>query len=111
MRKIIAAVLVLCFGLGLFAVSFAGGKEEKISLDKVPAAVKATILKYAKASEIEEIEVETKDGKVIYEVEIKKDGKELELKIDADGNVLKEEYEDDDDEDDDDEGDDDEDDD
>jgi hypothetical protein len=92
-----------------------GDEEEEVSIDEVPGAVKATILKHAKGGKITEVERENEDGKVIYEAEVIIDGKEVDLKVAPNGRLLGKEVEDEDDEsdddDDDDEGDDDEDDD
>jgi len=90
---------VLVFGL---STAFAGKKTEKdVTIDQVPAAVKATILKEAGDNTIEEIEEVSQDGKVIYyEAEWKTGGKEIEIKVDPNGKLLSREIEDDDDDDD-----------
>jgi len=79
--------------------------EVEVSLDQVPAAVKATILKEAAGHKIEEIERETRGGRTVYEAEWKADGKEIEIKVAPDGTLLKKEVEDDDEDGDDDDGD------
>lgn len=68
--------------------------EKSVSLDEVPSAVKATILKEAAGKEIKEIEVTTWDGKEVYEAEWMVAGKEVEIKIAADGRLLGKEVED-----------------
>jgi len=73
--------------------------EVKLTLDQVPPAVKAAILAEAGNNPIKEIEAETKDGKTVYEAEWIADGKEIELKVAADGKILKKEVEDADDDD------------
>ncbi len=77
-----------------------GENEKEISLDQVPAAVKATILKQAGENKIKEIEVETRAGKKIYEAEWVEGDKEVEIKVASDGTFLGKEIEDEDDEDD-----------
>jgi len=69
--------------------------EEEVSLDEVPAAVKATILEHAKGGTIEEIERETEDGQVVYEAEVEINGKEYEIEVAADGTLLEIEEDDD----------------
>ena len=91
--------VVLCLTLAI--ASFAdkcekGEKEEKVTLDQCPAAVQATLKEQAKGGTIDEIEKETEDGKVIYEAEITKDGKTIEVEIAEDGTLLKTELDDDD---------------
>ncbi len=77
--------------------------EQEVSIDEVPEAVKATILKEAAGAEIKEVEMEIEDGKTIYEAEVIVDGQEVEIKVAADGTLLGKEVEDEDDEDDDEE--------
>ncbi|UCD30125.1 MAG: PepSY-like domain-containing protein, partial [Planctomycetota bacterium] len=74
-----------------------GGEEneENVSIDQVPAAVKATILAEAQGADIQEIERETKNGKTVYEAEWNLDGKEIEIKVAEDGTLLKREMGDD----------------
>jgi len=91
------AVGVLAVGLVAAGALYAedkGKTEEKVTIDQVPAAVKATILKEAGDHKITEIEKETKDGKTIYEAEWIADGKEIEIKVAEDGTLLSKETED-----------------
>jgi len=85
--------------------------DEEVSIDEVSKAVKITILKHSAGGEIETIECEDEGGRAVYEIGVSIGGKEVELKVDANGKLVSKEIEDDDDEDDDDECDDDEDDD
>lgn len=75
-------------------------EEQIISLDAVPAAVKATIEKEAAGAEIREVEMETEDGVTVYEAEVIIDGQEVDLKVAADGTLLGKEGEDEDEDDD-----------
>jgi len=76
-----------------------GEDEEKVSIDDVPTAVKATILKHADGGKIQEIERGNEDGKVIYEAKVLIGDKEIELKIDSSGKLLSKEMQDEDDDD------------
>lgn len=67
--------------------------EEAVTLDELPAAVRATVEKETAGAEIEELEKGTEGGKTFYEVEFKKDGETPEVIIDPDGSVLKRETE------------------
>jgi len=71
--------------------------EEEISLDDVPAAVKATMLKEAAGATIEDVVKETEDGKIVYEAEFEVDGQEIEIEVAPDGTLIEREIEDDDD--------------
>jgi hypothetical protein len=63
--------------------------EKKVTIDQVPAAVKTTILAQANGAPITEIEEETKHGKTIYEAEFTANGVTTEVKVAADGTLLK----------------------
>ena len=62
--------------------------EQVISWEKVPAVVQAVIKRHAGNAKIGEVEVETEDGKLVYEAKFVKDSKQYELEVDADGNVV-----------------------
>ena len=80
--------------------------EKKVTIDQVPAAVKATILKEAGSNKITEIEEISVDGKVVcFEAEWKLGDKEVEIKVAPNGKLLKKKIEVDDDDDDDDDDD------
>ena len=70
--------------------------EEQVSINDVPQSVKATILANAVGGTVKEIERETEDGKVIYEAEVIINGKEVEIKVGNDGELLGKEVDDDD---------------
>ena len=94
-------------GVAILALSVVAGtellsQEEEVSLDEVPAAVKATILKEADGAEIEKVEREIEDGKVVYEAEFMVDGQEIEIEVAEDGTLLSREVDDEDEEGDDD---------
>jgi len=74
-------------------------EDKKITLDQLPAAVKAAALKQANGVAISEIEEETKKGKTVYEVKFG----DTEVTFDANGTVLSSKVEKDDEEEDEDE--------
>ena len=76
--------------------------DKQVSISNVPKRVKAAILKQAKGGEIEKIEREKEDGKLIYEAEITVGNKEIELKVARNGKLLGKKVEDEEDEDEDD---------
>ena len=69
-------------------------EEESVAMkiDDLPAAVKATLLRESKNGEIEDLEKETENGKIIYsaDVEYETDRGELEyeIEISADGTLI-----------------------
>ena len=65
-----------------------GGKD--VSLSEVPKAVRATMDSELKGAEINDIERDRDDGKIVYEVDADgDDGREIKLKIAKDGTLLR----------------------
>lgn len=103
-KKIICALAITCALVTLFSTNlFAGNndnKEVKVKPEDCPKAVLKAIKDTTKDGKIIEIEKEIKkDGSVVYEAEVKmSNGKKIEIKVSADGKVIKIENEDDEDE-------------
>ncbi|KPK73067.1 MAG: hypothetical protein AMJ79_15365 [Phycisphaerae bacterium SM23_30] len=106
-RKLIGYLVV--FGAVICVGAYAGISyyEQEVSLDQVPTAAKATLLKEAGEGVIQKIERELELGKVIYEAEVIIDGKKIEIEVAADGTLQSKGVDDDDDADNDDDDDDD----
>ena len=88
---ILIAVLVACgvvVGVGAVATQRMMDDDIEVSIDAVPAAVKATILAQAQGNAIREIEMETEDGQTVYEAEVIIDGQETDILVAADGTLL-----------------------
>ena len=68
--------------------------EQKVSIDQVPPAVKATILGQAGNGTVKEIEQETRDGKTVYGADLIIDGKKFEIKVSSDGKLIDKQAED-----------------
>ncbi len=84
-------LIVLCLGVAASFVCADGdddSQELKISLSQAPELVRATIKKHAEGKEIEVIEVEVEDGKLVYNVEIENKGEKTEFKVSSDGRFL-----------------------
>lgn len=85
----VAFILVLGIAPCWFDPGYAGEeKEEKVSFDQLPRAVQESIQKETAGGEIEEIEKVVEGGKTVYEAEFTTDGKEFELTVAEDGEVL-----------------------
>jgi len=70
--------------------------EVKIALKDVPAVVKDAAAKAVAGIVLEdEVEQQTKDGKVVYEFDGKVGDKKYEIKVGADGKVIKTKVDDD----------------
>ena len=92
MRSITWVAVTSIVILGAFSAAIsatAGEKEEQTTIDKVPAVVKAAIEKATAGGKVKEIEKEQYDGKVVYEVDYVKDGKEKEIQVAEDGTIVK----------------------
>ena len=76
--------------IGMMVLAAGAGKtgEERVTLDKLPAAVKATVLKETTGGKITEIDREQEHGVVSYKVEWIRDGVEREVTVTEDGAVL-----------------------
>jgi uncharacterized membrane protein YkoI len=80
--------LALCLALAVAGMAEKGEKEQKVTLDQLPAAVRATLENQAQGGTIDDIEVETKDGKVVYEADVVKNGATIKVKIAEDGTLI-----------------------
>jgi len=69
----------------------AKGPEQTVSMDQLPAPVKATLEKEAKGGTIGQITQETEKGKMFYEAAIEKNGKQRFVNVSPEGKVLKRE--------------------
>ncbi|MHC4219518.1 MAG: hypothetical protein ACYSU7_13825 [Planctomycetota bacterium] len=96
MRKFISIVAIIAAAaLGvayLSGAAFEEEKEEQVTLDQVPKAVQATILREAGDGIILEIVREIEGDRVVYEAEILFDGVEIvEVEVATNGRVLERE--------------------
>ena len=84
------SVVVILF-LGTLSVQSCSPskKEADVTIAEVPPAVRAAIEKVTAGSKIKEIEKIEFGGKVTYEVEYTKDGKDQEAEFSEDGRMLK----------------------
>lgn len=94
--KLITLMAIVCLALciGAVATRQALDGEKEVTLDELPAAVKATILAEANGAPIREIEMETENGKTVYEAEVIINGQEVEFEVAPDGALLGKEIED-----------------
>jgi len=90
---LVAAGLALC--IGAVATQQTAEEEKEVSIDQVPAAVKAAILAQAGTGTIEEVELGNENGQVIYEADVIIDGQEVEIKVAPDGTLVAKDGQDD----------------
>ncbi len=98
MRQVIGivAAVAMVFGSAFspVAVQAADTKEkdgQQLTMDQVPAPVKATLEREAKGGTVGQVTKETEKGKTFYEAQIMKNGKERYVHVAMDGKVLKRE--------------------
>jgi len=91
MRYVIAMMLAgaVAFGGSAVAPALAGSGGEKVSMDQVPAPVKATIEKEAKGAGVADVTKETKNGRTYFEAQIKQKGLDRYVQVSPEGKVLK----------------------
>jgi uncharacterized membrane protein YkoI len=81
-------------GLVLLAlVAQANGQDQKVPLDKVPQKVMEAVKARFPGAELTSVSKETADGQVIYDIELKHQGRKYEMDIKEDGTVLEVEKE------------------
>ena len=89
---LVVAMIIWLTGLG-FAENSQKSLEEKsavqtVSLSDLPAPVRATVERLIKGGKIKKLEKEEENGKVVYDIEAKVQGKDVEYDIASDGSVL-----------------------
>ena len=92
-----SCIALLLLGIAL-SPAFSEEKDEKLTADQLPAAVKATMVKEAAGAALSDYEKETKKGKVVYTAEMPgaKKGEVIELTVAEDGTLVSKEAEHDD---------------
>jgi uncharacterized membrane protein YkoI len=63
-------------------------KAKKIPFDKAPKAVRDAIQGRFPGADVNSIEKETENGKVVYDVELKQKGRKYEMDIQEDGTII-----------------------
>ena len=64
------------------------GEEVEVKLADCPPTVQKTLKREANGSDIEVVDKETKNGKAIYEVDVKIEGKNYEIRVTEDGILI-----------------------
>jgi hypothetical protein len=92
MKDVLAFVAVLTTAIGTaWAPAAFARDEQKLTLDQVPATVKATFDKEARGGAIGEVTREIEKGKAFYEAHITRNGKDMHVHVREDGTVVKRE--------------------
>jgi uncharacterized membrane protein YkoI len=67
--------------------------ERRVAMDDLPGPVQEAVREYTKGLKVIGFEEETEDGKTLYEVEVRVDGKTRDILFDATGKVVEDEME------------------
>jgi hypothetical protein len=92
LQKVTGVVVMALSVAGLAAcdaVTDRGEQGEKVAINQVPPAVKATIEQETKGGAVKDIKKLSQDGKTVYGADIVKNGNERESLIAEDGTVIK----------------------
>lgn len=81
MRICLVALTAITVNTGVAAA-------DDVRMKDLPQAVRTTVEQEAKGAVVEDIERETKNGTVYYELEIERDNQEWKLLIDGSGKVI-----------------------
>ena len=89
------AVLVVSLA-SFFTLVGVGGcatQETAVTMEQVPAAVRATLTRESAGGKVTEVEKEVKNGKTVYSADITVGGEEWDLTVAEDGSVISKEKE------------------
>lgn len=92
MRTSIKMGVVTVLGLMGWVVA-AKAEDEKLALDKVPAAVMKAVKAKFPGAQVREAEKEVEDGKTTYEIALTHDGHKMDVSVKEDGTILEVEKE------------------
>ena len=97
MTRVLYTLVVVSFSIVILTINvaktFAQEGEKKVSIDHVPAKVKAAILKAVGAGKLVDIGEFTKGKVKSYEIEVVVDGKEFDILFSSNGSVLRKTFE------------------
>jgi uncharacterized membrane protein YkoI len=88
-QRVISSLFFILLSIALTAIP---AQAEDVELSELPQAVRQTVERELKGKQIDELERDEDDGKIVYEVQTEGDN-ELKLKIAEDGTLLEKEEE------------------
>jgi len=84
-----ALIGVMALGLGCHESHEGSEKDEvKMTLSETPPAVREGLTREAGGAPIDKVDKEMKDGKTIYEIDVKSNGKTWEIQVDENGKLV-----------------------
>ena len=93
MRPITFGTAAVVLSVSMLGAGAEDGKESKVALDQVPKAVLGAVKAEFPKAEVEAAETGEDDGKKFFEVELKQDGRSIDVSCSADGTILEVEKE------------------
>jgi uncharacterized membrane protein YkoI len=76
------------FYLAIAALSLTIGSAEEVQFSQLPAAAQKTINKNLSGGIVQEVDRKSEAGRTVYDVEVRREGKNRHLRVDADGKLL-----------------------
>lgn len=87
-QVVLSAVLLTGIGVTGLAAQEKDAKEQKVTLQQLPAAVQAAVKEQSKGATVKGYAIETEDGKKVYEAELTVDGHAKDITFDAKGAIV-----------------------
>jgi uncharacterized membrane protein YkoI len=87
-KKKLNLAVILITTLVVLTLGCNNGQDQVIAMEDLPAAVKPLAEKETEGCEIIEVEMETKDGEIIYSITYDQDGTEMEIEYTPDGKLI-----------------------
>ncbi len=86
MKSLMTAILL--FSLVLLGQAPDKETEKKVKMKDLPAAVQQAVKEHSKAATLRGLSQEVKDGRTLFEAELRVDGRTKDVTFDADGKVV-----------------------
>lgn len=87
MRNIFTVITLIALCL-LLSVAVSADGAKKLQMKNLPPAVQATVKEQSKGATIRGLAKEKENGKIVYELELKVDGHNKDMMIDASGKII-----------------------
>lgn len=76
------------FYMAIAALSLTIGSAEEVQFSQLPAAAQKTINRNLSGGIVQEVDRKSEAGRTVYDVEVRREGKNRHLRVDADGKLL-----------------------
>ena len=88
-RSIVIGLMALALGCShTHTTTEKEGSEIKMTFDQIPVAAQQGLMKAAGGAPVTTVDKESRDGKTVYEADVKSGGKNWEIIVDENGNLI-----------------------